>query len=591
MEKTQKFYFLLIILFGIIAYLNKNVEKMKPVRSSKKIVIITGSSQGLGKQFSTFFNPENYLVITHGFKTTSNNPLHLTGNFAKESDIKKFVQNIKEKYGPIDIFINSFYDSSNWDLDYQQSVNVNNSIKLINQIIPLMKSGGKIINISSGVGYIEQSDQTLNNYLFVKSSIDKYFKIKSMEYYKKSIGFVTLKIDSPYSTNLNKGRLLENNNTTNFQELKSSIDFITKNKWNVLTGREFYSSRINGKKLGYYLELEYPRLDDNSLNKQIITNVYNGESVIEPDIKDKELCVYSNNQNLLTAKLSQIHQIEPCYINLQHGIFVFLEKMISVFVPLKHQIISSQMGYLNIIGRDRTIINISPFIKNNWAEPNYEQILSNINSMTRMIYFVGPLNKKSFDKFISQVPFNIVIIVDFCYDGFIVSNDNIKMQDYLNVPNTIITINTFSKFYGLPGIHLSWSIAKKDIGSIITNYFHYPINLYYEKVALEVLNNETYLNSVIEYYNQERNKLGKILSDNKIKYYFEFPNTIVIEKPVGLKQSKFDDDYEIKNFLTQTSLIYYFRVNNEGPIIKIRLFISKSKNNNELIAKILQIFK
>jgi short-subunit dehydrogenase len=37
---------------------------MEPVKSNKKIVIITGSSQGLGKQFSTFFNPENYLVVT-----------------------------------------------------------------------------------------------------------------------------------------------------------------------------------------------------------------------------------------------------------------------------------------------------------------------------------------------------------------------------------------------------------------------------------------------------------------------------------------------------------------------------------------------
>ena len=102
---------------------------------------------------------------------------------------------------------------------------------------------------------------------------------------------------------------------------------------------------------------------------------------------------------MLTTKLAQNYKIEPCYINLHNGIFAFLEKMISVFVPPKHQIISSQMGYLNTIGRDRTIINISPIIKikNKWTEPNYEQILKSINSMTRMIYFVGPLNKKSFD--------------------------------------------------------------------------------------------------------------------------------------------------------------------------------------------------
>ncbi len=651
MDKIHRYFFLLLLLILIVGYVNYNnyleIEKFSQnIKLNKKLVIITGSLskksldfsdnlakekvktfslgsfiivddkfsfsskaregsfsdksldfslQNLGSEISKFFNSDEYLVITHGTKTQLNKNNHISNNFAKEIEIKQFVETIRKNYGEksIDIFINSWFDSSNFNLDYQININVNNSIKLINQIIPLMKVGGKIVNISSAFDEYQVNDELLNNYLLVKSSIDKYFKIKSMEYYKDSIGFITLKIDSTYNTNLTRKRLPGINKSTNFQELKPSIDFIIENNWNTLTGREFYSSRIAEKKLGYYLELEYPRIDNNSLNKQLITNVYNGESVIEPDIKDKELCVYSNNQNLLITKLSQIYKVEINYINLHHGIFTFLEKIISVFVPPKHQIISSQMGYLNIIGRDRIIINVNPIKDKHtkYYQPNYEEILKSINSMTRMIYFVGPLNKKLFDTFISQVPFNIVIIVDFCYDGFIISNDNIKMQDYLTVPNTIITINTFSKFYGLPGIHLSWSIAKKDICEIITNYFHYPINLYYEKIALEVLNNTQYLDKVRKYYDYERNKLIQILDSNKINYSFEFPNTIVIEKTIGIKTSKFDNEYEVAQFLAQTGLHYYYRVTRENLIIKIKLFINKSKNNDELIKKIIEIFK
>jgi histidinol-phosphate/aromatic aminotransferase/cobyric acid decarboxylase-like protein len=265
--------------------------------------------------------------------------------------------------------------------------------------------------------------------------------------------------------------------------------------------------------------------------------------------------------------------------------------MTNVFVPPNHQIIAYMMGYFNSIGKNKKVIHVHGTIENNFMVPNYDHILKNINSLTRMIYLVGPLNKKSFDEFIKKVPFNIPIIVDFCWDGFIRSNDNIKMGDYLEIPNTIICINTFSKFYGLPGIHLSWSVSKKDIGIIISNYFHYPVNLYYEKVALEVLSNDKYLDSVRNFYSEERNKLAKILTNNKIKFYFELPNTLLIEKAIGIKPTKFDDDYEIKKFLTETNLIYYFRVSKEGSIIKIRLFMSKSKNNDELIYKILEIFK
>jgi histidinol-phosphate aminotransferase len=585
MDKIKRLSFLLgiLLILIIVSFSNLNIIRYKigeqfsqTIDSSKKVVVITGFVQELSKEFSKFFNPDKYLVITS----------------ENELEIKQFVETIKENYGnkSIDIFINSWWSSSNYNLGYKFDVNANNSIKLIEQIIPLIKSGGKIVNISSDINNIEPSDHLLNNYLLVKSSIDKYFKIKSLEHYKDSIAFLTLKIDFAYDTNLTKSILPGINKSTDFIELKPSIEFIIGNNWASLSGREFYSSRINGKKLGYYLELEYPRLDDNSLNKQIITNVFNGENIIEPNIKDKELCVYSNNQNLLSAKLSQIYKIDHSYINFHHGIFTFLEKMISVFVPPKHQIISTLMNYLNTIGRDRTVISINPIIKNKYAVPNYNQILENINSLTRIIYLIAPLNKKDFDEFIKKIPFNIVIIIDFCYDGFVISNNNIKMQDYLTVPNTIITINTFSKFYGLPGIHLSWSIAKKDIGSIITNYFHYPINLYYEKVALQVLNDTQYLDSVKKYYDQERNKLIEILETNKINYWFEFPNTIIIEKTIGIKPGKFDDEYKITKFLAQTGLINY-RVYMEGVVIKIRLFISKQEHNDELISKIVQISK
>ena len=536
MKKIYGFFLTFIILLFVIFTYDLHNGKITENIKNKKIVIIIGSDI---EELSQLFNPTDYLVITKI-------------NFDTETIIKN---------NGLDIFINTWKTSTNSDLDHQIELNGKNPIKIIDHIVQFIKPGGKVINMSPYV------NKTNSNSLVIPL-INNYFKQKSQEYYDKTIGFSTINIDSNYSSYI--------------------INFIVESNWNVLTGREFYSSKINGKQIGYNLDIANTDFDTNTLNKLIVTNVFNGESVVNPNIKELDLTVYSNNQNILINALGQIHNVDTQFIKFHTGIINFLEKMIGVFVPVHHQIISSQMGYFNYICRDRITINISPIIKNKYAIPDYNKILDHINSLTRMIYLIAPLEKIPFDEFIKKVPYNIPILIDFCYDGFIVNPSNIKMQDYLNGANTIICINSFSKFNGLPGIHLSYSITKKDIGTIISNYFHYPVNLFYEKLALQVLDNK-YLDSVRKYYDGERNKLIKILEKNNINYWFEFPNTLVIEKLTNAKSNKFSDESTINEYLAQTKLIHYYRISKENQTIQIKLFISTATNNDQLINKIVSI--
>ena len=109
MDKIHKYYFLLAILLVLIigCFVNVKVASNESFSQNfvldKKLVIIAGSSQGLGKEISKFFNSNEYFVITHGNKTPVNKidnltNHHISNNFTKEIEIIQFVENIKKNY-------------------------------------------------------------------------------------------------------------------------------------------------------------------------------------------------------------------------------------------------------------------------------------------------------------------------------------------------------------------------------------------------------------------------------------------------------------------------------------------------------------
>ena len=285
--------------------------------------------------------------------------------------------------------------------------------------------------------------------------------------------------------------------------------------------------------------------------------------------------MYSNTSGLLANKLAEIHHVQSNQIEFHNGIFGFLETMVHIFVPESYEIICWQMNYLEFIAKARKAIHINSIISEQITKPDYSQLLDKITSKTRLIYLVGPLEKISFDNFIKAVPINIPVIIDFCYDSFISNPENIKMEDCIKYKNYILGINTFSKFNGLAGIHLSYSIGHNEIQTIISNHFHYPVNLFYEKLALKSLDT-TYVNKVKQYYADQRNKFIKLLTENKIPYWFELVNTILIDI------SKLNKDKIEKN-LSKTGLSNYYKIvaNN------IKIFISTDEINTKLINQII----
>ncbi|MCI8778744.1 MAG: SDR family oxidoreductase [Bacilli bacterium] len=140
-----------------------------------KVVLVTGSSRGIGRSIAVKFAKEganviiNYRsneneakAITEIISSYNNNCMCIKADVSKEQDVKKMIDTIIEKYGHIDILVNNAGIAIDTDFqnrhvkDWQETLNTN----LIGVFLTSKYAGkymlenkyGKIINISSTNG-------------------------------------------------------------------------------------------------------------------------------------------------------------------------------------------------------------------------------------------------------------------------------------------------------------------------------------------------------------------------------------------------------------------------------------------------------
>lgn len=150
-----------------------------------KVVIITGSSRGIGKTIAREFVKRKAKVVVCGSKlenatkavedikkelNINDNYLLPVGlNIRDKSDIKRLVEEVIKKWGRIDVLINnagitsnvSFLDSTDEEFIEMFDINFFGIVSLTREVVKHMKeTGGSIINTSSMVGVYGGKNQS-----------------------------------------------------------------------------------------------------------------------------------------------------------------------------------------------------------------------------------------------------------------------------------------------------------------------------------------------------------------------------------------------------------------------------------------------
>ncbi|RLC30318.1 MAG: histidinol-phosphate transaminase [Deltaproteobacteria bacterium] len=104
-----------------------------------------------------------------------------------------------------------------------------------------------------------------------------------------------------------------------------------------------------------------------------------------------------------------------------------------------------------------------------------DAVKESITAATRMIFICSPNNptgtvvcKSDMERFLADLPENIVVVLDEAYLEFVRDPDAAKGNDYIDESRPLVSLRTFSKAYGLAGMRVGYGIMP----SVLSNLLH-----------------------------------------------------------------------------------------------------------------------
>jgi short-subunit dehydrogenase len=168
---------------------------------TNKVILITGGSEGLGKEIATKLCKDNNVVILSNHQDTLEDCAKELGcdkyfcDITNVENIKSVIFEIEDKYKKIDVLINNagvwaggeLDDNDYSDIARVILVNTVGTINMTKAVLPFMKKekAGKIININSVNGLEVKPERSI--YIASKWAITGFTKAMSKELEKYNI--------------------------------------------------------------------------------------------------------------------------------------------------------------------------------------------------------------------------------------------------------------------------------------------------------------------------------------------------------------------------------------------------------------------
>jgi histidinol-phosphate aminotransferase len=251
--------------------------------------------------------------------------------------------------------------------------------------------------------------------------------------------------------------------------------------------------------------------------------------------------------NILRQRLAAKHALGSECFSFGNGSAELVERVLRVFTKPGEAVLSNDPSWF-MFDRFAYVCGVrndkAPFVPSptEGFDHNLDGVLAAIRGDTRLIYLISPSNPvgvpllhEPFMRFLERVPRHIPVVVDEAYVDFV---DRADILDTARVvresDRMVISLRTFSKFYGLAGMRVGYAFAPKpvidwlDRGELLFN-----ISSFAAEAAAEALQDDEHARRTLVNVSTERQRIGAFLAESRLTHVPTQSNMLLFEPPTA----------------------------------------------------------
>jgi len=214
----------------------------------------------------------------------------------------------------------------------------------------------------------------------------------------------------------------------------------------------------------------------------------------------------------LTARLAEIHELDPSQILVTAGSTTFLDIIARTLLGHGLNAVTSKLSF--IVYPIVTQATGAQLIELPTLNDGYdlEGILAAIDSNTRVVYLANPnnptgtiLEANAIDRFLERVPAHVITVLDEAYYDFANyfagerGREYSHAIDYVRAGRPVIVLRTFSKAHGLAGLRVGYGMGPAELmGYFARMKPAFMVSSLAEAAALAALADEDHLQRAVE---------------------------------------------------------------------------------------------